>query len=106
MNKPPSGEPRATSFHVREGLRDSFVRAFRARFGDAFLLLSADEAESLSLFGPAIFSPVTRARVGDFVAIPAGRGAITYAGEPSVHALKGMHGGLMPDEMSVPLIVA
>jgi hypothetical protein len=103
---PPAGEPRLTSFHVAEGQRSRFVDAFQERFGDAFLLLSADEAESLRLFGPGVLSPRARGRIGDFIAIPAGRGAITYAGEPGVHAMKGMHGGLLPEEMHIPLVIA
>ena len=103
---PPAGEPRTTSFHVRRGCRARFAEAFRERFGEEFVLITADDAESLELFGPGIMSPATRGRVGDFVAIPLGAQAFTYMGEPGVHAMKGMHGGLTPGEMRIPLVAA
>jgi hypothetical protein len=103
---PPAGEPRAPFFHVKPGQRAGFERAFRARFGDVFVLLSTDEAEELRLFGPAILSPETRARVGNYIAVPTGAGALGYAGEPGILRMKGFHGGLSPQEMRVPLVVA
>ncbi len=102
---PPAGEPRMISFHVRAGQGQRFAEAFRARFADAFILLTADEAEELQLFGPGIFSPMARDRVGDFIAIPTRDQAIRYAREPGIAALKGMHGGLSPGEMRIPLVV-
>jgi hypothetical protein len=103
---PPAGEPRFVCFHVRAGYRDDFRRVFEARFGEAFILLSADEVDSLRLLGPGIMSPETRRRVGDFVAIPEGLEAMGYAGESAIVRMKGFHGGLSPAEMRVPLVVA
>ena len=102
---PPAGEPRMTSFHTRPGARLKFASAFRARYGDDFLLLSTEEAETARLFGPAILSPEARARLGDFIAVPVGTQVLIYTREPGVFALKGMHGGLSAEEMRIPLVV-
>lgn len=103
---PPAGEPRLTSFHVRPGSAGAFAEAFRLRFGEHFLLLSADESESANLFGPGILSPEARGRIGDFIALPVGMAALVYGREPHILAMKGMHGGLSPQEMRIPLVIA
>jgi hypothetical protein len=102
---PPAGEPRAPFFHVGPGQRLAFEQAFRERFSDVFVLLSTDEAEELRLFGPSILSPEARARIGDYVGVPVGAGALGYAGEPGILRMKGFHGGLSPQEMRIPLVV-
>jgi hypothetical protein len=102
---PPAGEPRMVCFHVREGRRQEFVSLFNRRFDGEFVLISTDEAETLRLFGPSILSPKARGRIGDFIAIPEGDHALVYAGEPGIAAMRGMHGGLTPDEMRIPLVV-
>jgi hypothetical protein len=103
---PPAGEPRVLSFHLKPGCKAAFREVFERRFGEEFILLSTDEAEELRLFGPAILSPETRGRVGDFIAIPAGLQVMGYGGEKSVLRMKGFHGGLAPEEMRVPLVIA
>ncbi len=103
---PPAGEPRCVCFHVRPGRRQAFAETFRRRFDDAFVLLSAGEAESLRLFGPGILSPEARARIGDFIALPESEQAMGYAGEAPIVRMRGFHGGLAPDEMRIPLVIA
>ncbi len=102
---PPAGEPRVVMFH--RGTADGFPARFRDRFGERFALLSSDEAAGLELFGPFLAAE-TRARIGDFVAIALEPAILLYG--PPVHhreeaAMRGYHGGLMPDEMRVPLVV-
>jgi hypothetical protein len=103
---PPAGEPRMTSFHVKPGAREPFIEAFEAEYGDELLLLGSEEAASEGLFGPKGLVPETRARVGEFIAVPKGDCALIYAREPNVVAMRGMHGGLSPEEMRIPLVVA
>ena len=52
----PTVEPRTPGFHLTDGAsKDAFAAEFRSsRFGEKFALLSADEAEALQIFGPAV----------------------------------------------------
>jgi hypothetical protein len=106
---PPSGEPRAPILHARPGQKDRVRGLFEARFGDVFTLLDVDEAAALELFGPGPLGPVTRERLGDFVALSRGPHVLLYrpGEEPTgTERLRGYHGGLLPAEVLVPLVVA
>jgi hypothetical protein len=102
---PPSCEPRAAAFHVRPGHHDAFAAAFRHRLGPHFSLLGVAEVEELRLLGPLPMTPETRARIGDFMAMPMNRDVLLYEPGATLAAMQGFHGGLLPDEMRVPLIV-
>ena len=103
---PPSGEPRAPCFHVREGKLAEFFDMFRQRYGNAFALLTLDQADSCNLFGRQGMSDETRRRLGDAVGIALGADVLLYEPAPALANMKGFHGGMLPDEMRVPLIVA
>ena len=103
---PPAGEAPVPMFHVRPGKRAEFAARFRARAGDAYVLLTVEEVEDLRLLGPEPLSETTRVRLGDFVALSAGGEAVVYAPETSVVDMKGFHGGLTPAEVRIPLVVA
>jgi hypothetical protein len=106
---PPTGEPRVPLFHTKPGQADAFRAAFEARFGDTHILLGVDEVESLGLLGPAPLGARARERVGEFLALTDGPGVIVYrpGEEPAgFERLVGYHGGLLPDEVRVPLVVA
>ena len=104
---PPSGEPRAPLFHVREGQHEAFAAAFRERFGERFHLLEVAEVDRLRLLGPTPLHPRTRARLGDFMALAEGPDVIfaTSEGDEGLLEVKGHHGGLHPDEVRIPLLV-
>jgi hypothetical protein len=105
LRMPPSCEPRASVFHVRSGFEDRFAGAFRDRFGDRFALLTTSEVEELRLLGPIPLDRETQRRVGDFLAVPRGVDVILYEPAKSLRAMRGFHGGLLPDEVRIPLIV-
>ena len=105
----PSGDSRVVYFHVREGKESEFRDAFRARFGERFLLVTVDEAEELELLGPGRLSDETRQRLGSFAAVSLGADVLLYgwpsrSGEDKLHV--GYHSGLSPAEVLVPLVVA
>jgi hypothetical protein len=102
LRAPPSCEPRAPAFHVRDGQHAAFEAMFRDRFGDRFALLTVDEADELRLFGPEPMSPETRARLGDYLGIALDDDTLSL---PPDTPMIGFHGGLLPDEVRVPLVV-
>lgn len=105
---PPSGDVRTLFWHVQPDRHRDFARAFRARFGEWFLLLTVAEVEQEGLFGPEPLSPTTRDRIGDFVSIALGREVLRYTGAPGRDrylAQRSHHSGLSAAEMHVPLIL-
>lgn len=101
LTAPPSGEPRSPLFHARPGAEDDFAAGLGERFPGRYALLSADEAESLGLFGPGPLHPEARARIGSFAAVALGPDVIEW-GESA--GPLGQHGGLLPAEVEIPLL--
>lgn len=106
LHTPPHGEPRVPMFCVRAGRRGAFAGAFRERWGRDWALLTRGEAEALELFGPPPLSELAAERIGDYIAISAGREVLIY-GEPGnpQSSLHGFHAGLRPEEISIPLLL-
>ena len=102
----PSGETNVPIFHVLPGCKEAFEAEFSLRFESHFILLSIDQVERLKLLGPEALSPIMKERMGDFLAL-AQEPACLCVGPPeeSGSANKGIHGGLSPAEMLVPLII-
>ncbi len=98
----PSCEPRVPAFHVKPGMSSQFEDVFRARFGDRFALLTIDEADDLRFFGPQPLSAEMRRRLGDYVGIALDADMVSL---PLERPMLGFHGGLMPDEVRVPLVI-
>lgn len=104
---PPAGEATVPLFHVRPGHEEAFRREFDRLAGGAFALLSQAEVEAMGLFGPGPLSALARRRCGDFLAVAPRPTVVIWRprdGGPAVH--KGVHAGLTPGEMYVPLILA
>jgi hypothetical protein len=105
----PTGEPRAPLFHVRPGAREAARAALEARLGDRFALLDTDEALGLGLFGPLPPTAVARARLGDLVGVAQEEDVVLWRdehGPTGTERLRGYHGGMLPSEMRIPLVVA
>ncbi|MDA1280281.1 MAG: alkaline phosphatase family protein [Chloroflexi bacterium] len=108
LTKDHAGDDRVPMFHVRKGREDEFASEFERRFGDHFLLITAQELLDAELLGPDGISETTLPRLGHFIAI-ARRGAGLKMLTPEndrKNALVSQHGGLSPEEMLVPLIIA
>jgi hypothetical protein len=101
----PSGEPRAPYFHIRDGQQERFSETFRARHGDAWALIDTNETEAALVFGGPLADNV-RERIGDFTGVALRDAAILYEPPVKLATMQGFHGGMLPDEMRVPLIVA
>ena len=104
---PPTVEPRVPAFHVKKGRESEFARYFSENYGEHFLLITPEEAESLHLFGPGPLSPLIRRRLGTFIGIPASHAAMHYrAPGDNKPPFAAVHAGLSSEEMRVPLILA
>jgi hypothetical protein len=101
-----SGDMRGVQVHVRPGALDDVRAAWRATLGDAFLVLDRDEAVDAGWYGPVVRDEV-RARFGDLLALAVRDHVVVDSRRlpPYVLGLLGMHGGLTPDELEVPLLV-
>ena len=106
---PPSGDARVVYLHTWDWARERMRRFFERRFEDKFILVDADDAIGLGLFGPDPPSDVHRERFGDQVAISAGPDVLEYSaarGSGRMVQLNSHHSGLSPDEMRIPLVIA
>jgi hypothetical protein len=92
--------------HVRPGALADVRAAWQQTLGDAFWLLDREAAVDLGLYGPVVRDEV-RARLGDLLALARRDHVVVDSRRvPSfVLGLVGMHGGVMPDELEVPLLV-
>lgn len=96
-------EPRAVAFYVREGMGETFVRRFRAAFGEKFRLYSRAETECSGLFGRGRDHPAFLGSVGDYLAVAIDDLSL-YETEEETTRFIGVHAGLTADEMRIPLI--
>ena len=76
----PWGTAPSVMLQVRDDQAVEFEARFRERFGEDFYLLSTDEVLELELLGPGPVSPVTRRRMGNYLALSAGSTAIYFKG--------------------------
>ncbi|HYG78367.1 MAG TPA: alkaline phosphatase family protein [Planctomycetota bacterium] len=103
---PPTGDQTVPLFHVKEGRHEEFRDGFARQFGDLFALLSIDEVEQLQLLGPGKMTPAARRHFGDYLGIAPGAHTLHYMHpilKTNIH--KGVHSGMTPAEMTVPLIL-
>jgi hypothetical protein len=101
-----SGDLRGVQVHVAPGALEDVRSAWREVLGDAFLVLDRDAAVDAGWYGPTVRDDV-RSRLGDLLAL-AVRDHIVVDSRvlPAfVLAMVGMHGGLAPEELEVPLLV-
>ena len=102
--RPPTVEPRAAAFYVKEECLGAFPAAFRRAFGQNFILLTREEFLRSGLLGPGKQNKKLPEIVGDYMAIATDHDCIDNS--PECTLLKGVHAGLTTTEMRVPLIVA
>ena len=103
----PSGEGRTPHFHVRPGRERELAVRLAVRAGGRMALLSQAEAEELRLFGPQPLSDFARRRFGDYVGIALAPFNLAYYVSADSTSLRhiGVHGGMCPDEVRIPLVV-
>lgn len=100
----PTGENRLAYFYLRPGQTEAVREYIERNWPDQFVLLDAMSAIEGGLFGPGDPHPGLLERVGDLIAV-AQRGAYFWWA-PKENRMHGRHGGVHPDEMLVPLLLA
>lgn len=99
---PPSVEPRALSFFVKDGKADAFKEEFNKLFGDSFRLMTKEEVFAENLLGFGTAHNKTKDFIGDFLAVATGNVMLNIK-RSDVEAIGG-HAGLLEEEMTVPFI--
>jgi len=104
---PPTGSSRAAYLYPKLRRLESVKDYLSKHFGDCFHLLESKEALKQGLFGRGEISDQTLDRIGGLLALPKEGSSLYYPYRPhkSDQVLKGGHGGLMKDEMMVPLLI-
>ena len=103
-----TGDQRAVYAHIVKGKMDAFREAVYRECGSDFLVLTAEEVETARLLGTSALSGETRYRLGSALVLSTGNAALDYRAVvgDDPHPIVSHHGGLTPDEMRIPLVVA
>ncbi len=99
---PPAGEARAATLFLRRGYEEGVRAFFERAYPEAFTVLSTEEALAMGLWGPERPSDAVLTRLGDLLVLARGRKVLMWPRREV--KLRGMHGGLLPEELHVPLI--
>lgn len=102
LTRPPSVEPRALSFFVKDGKPSEFKSEFNRLFGDDFILLTKEETLNSGIFGAGAQNRKLNSFIGDFFAVATGRKTILNSRKSGFYV--GVHAGLTKEEMTVPFI--
>ena len=103
-----TGDQRAVYAHVIGGKMDAFKEAVYRKCGSDFLVLTAEEVESARLLGAGPLAEDTRYRMGNALVLSTGNAILDYraAVGDDLHPMISHHGGLTPNEMRIPLVIA
>jgi hypothetical protein len=105
---PPTGEGTNPVFHVPDGGEEALREALdHSEAGSSFRLVPTDTLSDAGFFGPDGIDPRVRARFGSHLGIATRPALLEHvpAGFRSKRH-RGIHGGLRPGEMRVPLCLA
>ncbi|TCS73445.1 putative AlkP superfamily pyrophosphatase or phosphodiesterase [Sulfuritortus calidifontis] len=105
LRLPLCGEPRVAYAYVRPGHERQFEAYVEAQWAGRVLCLKRDEVLARAWLGPGAPHPALAERLGDYVLIAQGRTILRdwLLGEERYRHI-GVHGGLSPAEMQVPLV--
>lgn len=99
---PPSGEGRMPYLFIHYDQADAVRDYLTQHWADAFFMLPAMDFQTSGLLGDAQPHATIQDRTGDFVVIPRENAYWWWANKEN--PLLGRHGGLLPEEMLVPLL--
>jgi hypothetical protein len=99
----PLGEQRLSYLFARQGHKQVVRRYVQENLSYAFAVLDSEQALEAGIFGSEEPAQETTARIGDLILI-ARQNHILFDQEGELH-LRGLHGGLSPEEMLVPYLL-
>ena len=103
---PLCGEPRTAFCYVRPALVEEFERYCLEVLGGKLDLIRSRELVEKGLFGLGEPHPRLDERIGDYTLLIRGNGVIRdWVPPEKLHLQLGVHGGLSPAELLVPLCV-
>ena len=97
-----TGDARAAYLYCRQGQVDAVRKYFETRLGDKFCVFDSQAALDAGLLGGGQVAAETRHRIGDLIVIARGGASLCDRNEPPKE--QGRHGGLLAEEMLVPLL--
>lgn len=100
---PPVGEGRVPFFYVRHGTFDAAWDYLQGHFGNQFVFVTREQVLDWGLLGPGEPYSEVPFRLGDIIGIAKDGAAFARTSEDAKR-LAGRHGGLVPEEMLVPLL--
>jgi predicted AlkP superfamily pyrophosphatase or phosphodiesterase len=99
LTSPPFGDSRAVFLKSKKDLKEIFERKYQN-----FEIFSREEILKMKLLGN--FKEEYIDRLGDYIAIPKDNSIMIYPfKKDNLNMLKSQHGGLLEDEMLIPLII-
>lgn len=102
----PTREPRSLSFFIKPEFLETFPQRWSQHFAEDFKLITGGDALESGIFGTGAPHKRIKDFIGDYVALATGKRMVWFRDEhanPSGHAA--CHAGLLPEEMTVPLIL-
>jgi hypothetical protein len=100
---PPVGEPRASYLYVRDGVKETVMRAVDRGAADGLVCIDSAALVDDGLLGHGTPHPEIAHRIGDLAVLSTGAAGLFHPYQDAI-LLRGMHGGLTEEEMLVPLI--
>ena len=107
LARPLCGERRVAYCYVKKGADATFLDYVESELGHAAELMPRESLLASGWFGPGPAHPRLADRVGDYALVMRGDWTIKdwLPGEKR-HPMIGVHAGLTPDEMLIPLVLA
>jgi len=96
-------EGRTTTFAVKEGKKEEFVKLFNKYFSEYFILKTREEVFKENLFGYGQQHEYFEAEIGDFVSIAISNKDFRY--NENSEKMVSVHAGITEDEVLIPLII-
>ena len=103
----PWGSPRDLYLQVKDGSVDETREYLSTILNGSATVLRTDDAVSAGVFGRGTYAGSFRERVGNIMILPTDKKSVWYR-YPNIDAPKllGQHGGMHPDEVTIPLAAA